>query len=495
MASATRSLAAIQSDEKSLRDRVAHLVDEKRSIEVRLDIDGSNDGLEERLGTVQRGIDRASAELEGLKDEHRGELRRRITDGSVYSESEQDQIDDRARLAEPATRVQAEQVDPHRRAALDGAMRTLERCQHSDVMSDRAAGRMERLVRHSDPSGVTARYLTAVGDPAYNAAFGKLLQYGDSAAMRMTASEMTAVQRVTQVESERAMMDGIGASGGFAIPIAIDPTILLTSSGALNPIRDLADVREIVTSTLRLVSADTPASSYGAELQEVTDGSPTFVQPTITAQKGQSFIPFSIEIGQDWGGMQNELLKLLADGRAILDATKFLSGTGTAEPVGIFAATGGLTTTQRIQSATTATLAIADVYALREGLAATRFFANAAFAAHPTVFDTMYRFVGGGNTTEPLPMPQGRGGPLVGAPKAEWSAMSTATTTTGAKMAVLADWSGYVIADRIGAQIELIPHLFGAANRFPTGERGFYYYWRTGSAVSKPNAFRYLELK
>jgi len=51
-----------------------------------------------------------------------------------------------------------------------------------------------------------------------------------------------------------------------------------------------------------------------------------------------------------------------------------------------------------------------------------------------------------------------------------------------------------LIADRIGGTIELIPHLFGATNRFPTGQRGLYYYWRTGSDVLVQNAFRYLEV-
>ena len=30
---------------------------------------------------------------------------------------------------------------------------------------------------------------------------------------------------------------------------------------------------------------------------------------------------------------------------------------------------------------------------------------------------------------------------------------------------------------------ELIPHLFGATNRFPTGQRGLYVYWRTDANV------------
>jgi HK97 family phage major capsid protein len=486
-----RSLGDIQAEQTQLRTRVGHLVDEAREIEIKLDVDGADAGLEERKANIERGKAKASARLEELGDEYRAELTRRVANGSVSLEPGTDLEDPRA----TSRTNEAPTLEPHRKQALDGAMRTLERCQRNDSMTNRAAVAMERVVRYQDPSGVTGRYLAAVGDPAYNSAFGKLLQYGDSAAMRMTSDEMTAMQRVSQVESERAMMDGIGASGGFAIPIAIDPTILLTSSGALNPIRSVADVREITTSTLRLVSADTPAAGYGAELAEVTDGSPTLVQPIVTAQKGQEFIPFSIEIGQDWAGLQQELLKLLADGQAILDATKFLTGTGTNEPVGIFAASGGLTTTQRTQTATTATTVIGDLYAVRQALSSTRFWVNATFVGSPTAWDIFYRYVAQASTTDPLPFTQGRGEPFLGTPKLEWSTMSSATTVTGSKIAIVGDWSGYVIADRIGAQVELIPHIFGAANRYPTGQRGLYYYWRTGTAVSKPSAFAYLEVK
>lgn len=491
MPSKPRTLADIQADEKQLRERVARLVDEKRTLEVRADIDGTDDGLTERLGTVERGIAKAGKQLEELRDEHRAELQRRIESGSVTLEPG---VDLSNAYTDRQDETRTAQVPQFRRTALDDCMRTLERHQRDDTLSDRGVASMELVVRHQDPSGVTARYLAAAGSPDYASAFTKLLQYGSSASMRMTPAELRAVEAVSQVESERAMVDVTGAQGGFAIPISIDPTINLTSPGAVNPIRDLADVRQISTYTLRLISADTPASGYGPELAEATDASPTLVQPTITVARGSTFIPVSFEIYQDWGGLQQELLMLLADGRAILDSTKFLSGTGANEPVGIFG-TGGLTTTQRIQSATTATLAIADAYSLRQGLSATRFWANATFVGHPTTWDAVWRLVGQGNTTEPLPFSNGRGGDFVGTPKREWSAMSTATTTTGAKMLILGDWSGFVIADRIGSQVEIAPMLFGASNRFPTGERGFFYWWRSGSCVSKPNAFRYLELK
>ena len=54
----------------------------------------------------------------------------------------------------------------------------------------------------------------------------------------------------------------------------------------------------------------------------------------------------------------------------------------------------------------------------------------------------------------------------------------------------------FLIADRIGLQIELISHLFGPANRFPTGQRGMYMYGRNTAAVisSADNApLRYLQ--
>jgi hypothetical protein len=42
--------------------------------------------------------------------------------------------------------------------------------------------------------------------------------------------------------------------------------------------------------------------------------------------------------------------------------------------------------------------------------------------------------------------------------------------------------------------VELIPHLFGTSNRFPTGQRGLFAIWRTGGGVTAANALRYMEI-
>src|SRR5204863_3335086 len=86
-------------------------------------------------------------------------------------------------------------------------------------------------------------------------------------------------------------------------------------------------------------------------------------------------------------------------------------------------------------------------------------------------------------------------GQLIGMEAYELSTMPTALTTTTDLM-VVGDFSnGYLIVDRIGMEVELIPHLFGATNRFPTGQRGLWAFWRTGAGVVVANAFRYLEVK
>jgi HK97 family phage major capsid protein len=163
-----------------------------------------------------------------------------------------------------------------------------------------------------------------------------------------------------------------------------------------------------------------------------------------------------------------------------------LTGSGTNQPAGVLT---GLTTTQRVQTAGAGAFAIGDNYLLKQGLGP-RFMANATVAAHPNRFDTIYRFAGGGSTEPPV-LPT-REGAWLGVPKIEWSTMATAVTT-GTKLMIFGDFrQGYLICDRIGSQVELVPHLLGA-NRRPTGERGAYFYWRTGAKVIVPNALRYLE--
>jgi HK97 family phage major capsid protein len=371
--------------------------------------------------------------------------------------------------------------------AITGALRTIERYSHSGDLRSTAADTLDRLVQDpKDLMGLGARYIEAVGDPDYHSAFGKLFDDPMTGHLRMTREETAAIEKVSAVEQLRGLVTGTGSAGGFALPIVIDPSIMLTSSGALNPIRQRARVITTNTTEWRGVSSAGVTASYDPEASEVSDDTPTLAQPTILTEMARAFVPFSIEVGQDWGSLQTELLTLIADARDVLDATKFYSGTGTDEPNGVIT---GLTTTQRVQTAGAGAFALGDVYSLKQAVPA-RFFPNASFAWHPNRIDTIYRFVGG-NSTEPPVLPT-RDGPLLGKPNDEWSAIPTASTT-GTKIGLCGDFNaGYTIVDRIGMQAELVPHLFGASQR-PTGQRGIFAFWRTGAKVVVPEALRYLE--
>jgi HK97 family phage major capsid protein len=380
------------------------------------------------------------------------------------------------------------------REARDAGLRTLERYVDSGELRPDAAEHLDALITRRDPTGLDARYLAAVGDPNYNLAFGKLLADPVQGHLRFSPEEVEAVRAVAAVEAQRALGTTTGAAGAFAIPFTLDPSVILSSNGALNPIREVARTFTIATKEWKGVSSDGVTAAYVAEATEATDASPTLAQPTITTAQGRAFVPFSIEIGMDWGAIQEELVRLISDARDVVDATQFLTGNGSNAPVGLLAigTTGSLTTSQRVQTDVAATLDIDDVWDLKGNLANSRFFSNSRFAGNPGMLDRIYRFTPAGSTTEPQAMPT-RDGALCGRPTIEWSTMVN-TTTTGSRVLVVGDFQNYLVADRLGMTVELIPHLFGATNRFPTGQRGLYAYWRTGTVVAVPNAFRYLEV-
>jgi predicted phage gp36 major capsid-like protein len=120
-----------------------------------------------------------------------------------------------------------------------------------------------------------------------------------------------------------------------------------------------------------------------------------------------------------------------------------------------------------------------------------RFLINSTFIANPGIWDTTYRFTGG-STAEPPQMPT-REGNFMGRPKVEATAFVT-TTSTGSKIMAVGDFWNFLICDRIGTDIELIPHL-GGANRLPTGQRESSHSGGLVHRYSRRTAFRYLEVK
>jgi HK97 family phage major capsid protein len=263
-------------------------------------------------------------------------------------------------------------------AHTDAALRTIER--HKSTFSAKAADNLDDIVRRRDPLWLDARYVAAAGSDDYFSAFGKVLADPARGHLRFSPAEVTAWHAVTEVQEQRGLVSGTGSAGGFAIPISIDPSVNLSANGAINPVREHARVRTIATREWRGVASDGVAASYDAEASEVSDDTPTLVQPTITAASGRAFVPFSLELEQDWASLSLELGRMVTEARDTLDATQFLTGNGTNAPVGILAigTTGALTTTQRVQTDVAATLDIDDVWDVKGTQGSTKFAGRAS---------------------------------------------------------------------------------------------------------------------
>ena len=183
----------------------------------------------------------------------------------------------------------------------------------------------------------------------------------------------------------------------------------------------------------------------------------------------------------DWAAIQAELGGLLAESKADLENLKFTVGTGTNEPFGVI--TGATTTV----NATAGGLFDAeDVYRLTDALPP-RHQARASYVASGTIINKMAQFETAGGA---LQFPEVRDGRLLRKGLFENSSMAV-VTTVGALFLIYGDFSRFVIVDRIGLSVELIPHLVGTNHR-PTGQRGLYAFWRNSSKVIDAGAFRFL---
>jgi HK97 family phage major capsid protein len=446
--------------------------------------EGPSDGVSERVGNLNRAVAAA--------DDRIGEL-----EGELGREYERE-AELRTLAADPRHRLDGEPPAPGRRddrgersEQRDAAMRTIER--HADAMESGAADRLDGLIRSDTTSrDWTARYLSAVGSDAYRTAFSKLVADPQNGHLRYSAQEVEAVRLTSSLEQERtAMAIGAGAQGGFALPFTLDPSIMLSSAGASNPVRQIA--RVVVTSwnEWRGISSDGVTVAYSAEASTMSDNSPVLAQPSIVCQRWSAFVPYSWELGQDWGTLESELVRVIRDGRDVNDSTMFFSGTTASfQPNGI---TNGVTASQGVWTTGTATLAAADWWSLKAAIPP-RWQPTTTFAAPSPMLDKTYRLVPNAATSEPALMER-RGGPLMGRPVVEWSFNAGTSTATGGTLAIGGDFNaGYVIADRLGLTAVPIPVLFGgtAAVHYPTGQSGLVVWGRTGAGVVNANAFRVL---
>ena len=388
---------------------------------------------------------------------------------------------ERARVASPeilvrqADPIADENVQYGTLAQVRGAARTaVERLPITDdSVRERVYATLERA---DDPTGKLSRHVIAASRPAYRSAFSKLIS-GNS--WGLTAEEQRAVEHVRAA----SLTD---ANGGYAVPTIVDPTILLTGAHnglTVNPVRQAARVLQTTADNLNVVSTAGITASWDGEAGEVSDDAPTLANTTITPYKGQAFVPFSIELQQDWPAMEAEMSRLLMVARDDLEHTAFILGNGSNAPLGIIYDIYTNFGSQVVTSATTDTFAIADVYSTI-GKVAARYRARGSWIANELIYDLVRRFDTNGGAGLWTYLDAARPGQLLGRPAFATGEMD-GTVTASADNYILAFGdmaAAYTIVDRVGMSVELVPHLLGS-NRRPSGQRGLYAYWRTGGRV------------
>jgi HK97 family phage major capsid protein len=306
--------------------------------------------------------------------------------------------------------------------------------------------------------------------------------------LEWTAAERDAFNRVVRLKQEQRALSLTDSSGGYLVPFEIDFAVNIVSAGSINPLLQISRVVSTVSDIWHGVSSAGVQASWDAEASEVSDDSPTFAEPAIPNYKGAAFCPFSIELAGDAPTLVSEIGKLVNDGMLQLLNEAVTNGSGTGMPTGIITAlTGGSSV---VAAATADTLTAADVYNVQGSLGA-RWQANAHWCANLSVLNLLRQLTTGSQFV--FPELRSDTPTLAGKPVHELSNMD-GTLGGGAgndPVLLYGDFRNFVVSQRIGSAVELIPHLFGP-NRRPTGQRGLYAYARYGSDSINDAAFRLL---
>lgn len=353
----------------------------------------------------------------------------------------------------------------------------------NDKVREAATYILEHNVDHSDK---LARQILLTSSPAYMRAWSKMAR---STPNLITPDEARAMQ---DVENFRAM-SLTDSAGGYLVPFQLDPTVIITSAGSRNDIRSKA--RQVVATgdVWNGVSSGEVSWGWSAEAAESGDDATTFGSPSIQIHKADGFVPISVEAHQDAANVSQEVGRLFAKGKDTLEAVAFATGSGTGQPFGLVTALAG--TASEINAAADDTFAIGDVRALYNALPS-RHRAAAAWLANNSTYTTIRGFDTSGGGGFWANLNGDRPEQLLGRDVLEAEAMDGVVNTSGAvsnHILAFGDFENYVIADRIGMTVEFIPHLFGGSGR-PTGQRGWWAYYRVGADSLLDDAFRLLDV-
>jgi HK97 family phage major capsid protein len=357
---------------------------------------------------------------------------------------------------------------------------------NSNEFKEQATRRLEKQLDGDSQHLEVANRWIDFGNPEYRDNWKRAMR-GDMAAQQFCQS------KTFEHESQRAAwaVDGTTTTGGYALVPDYDVSLLLINAGTTNPMRQIADVRQ--TNVNKVYGLSTAGMSVGwiTESTEEGDDTPTVAQPSWDIQRASGYIQASFETVADTN-LGAEVAMLFNDAKDTLEATAFVLGTGGGEPFGVVTRAASLNAYVFGDSGSTveAELKATDIYALDNALGP-RWRENAAFLANKITYNGIRQLSTSAAGTFWVDLGGGLPAQLIGYPCYQSSVMdSTVVSGSEDNIMLLGDFrAGYRIYDRIGTTVAFNPLVVGGSGRRPTGEVGWFFYWRTsGDVTDQTNA-------
>lgn len=476
---------------KKLGQRQAALLAKSTSMMDELEALGTGEGDRQRAKRLSKGIQKIHDEIDDINDQKKSAqlAEVQIDAGNVVSGT----AFDRDPLRDPKDRTPVftgnDPWDGNDSPALrhtspeEAKSRALSAVELASGMSEGSREKATEILEKQDPTSVIARYALLTSDPDYVSAFAQSIK---SPNPLLTNEEIKAVRRANEFARAMSLTN---TEGGFLVPFQLDPAVIQTDALGVSDIRRISKNVVATGDVWNGVSSGAVSWSWDAEATEVSDDATTFAQPTVVIHTARGFVPISIEAFMDEANVTEAIGQLLADGRNDLEGTALATGSGSSQPFGIVTAlAGGASETT---SATTDVFAIADVNALWDALPA-RYQTNATWLANPIIYNEIRGFGAAGS---PAPfITELKDELLIKRPMAVSSYVDATYGSGDNQILVVGDFQNYVLADRIGMQVELVPHLFATANNRPSGQRGLFAFYRMGADSVLDGAFSVLNV-
>lgn len=374
-----------------------------------------------------------------------------------------------------------------RTAGIDEAVeRSVGECEYLRRDESGKVGVTEKLaLSHTDPDNMRGfgEYWLLHSSPEYTRAFFHMV---NGQPWRMTGEEQAALLRAREWDVQRGITL-TAANGGALIPAHLDPTVILSTAGVVNPLRQISKVVPVMTNTWTGVTTTGITLAYRTEGGDSADVAATYASPSITMYRYDGTIPVTLEAEGDIAGLASEVVREVAEARDRLEGSSFAVGSGSNAPIGVVTALS-TEATRRSQHATNNAFTATDLINTQNALVGGRQAGAAWLGSLPwhnrvrALGDTSYY-------TRSATLDQGASGQILGKPAYESSDMTTGLNTATNYAFVYGNFQGFQICDRVGLEVEFVPHLFSTGNGLPNGKRGWYVWGRHGSDVIDNTSF------